>query len=123
MRPRKKIYLHCRDKTRRGVLSFVLRTWHFCVITELPEGSVPDVALIVNDRDAYDLVLKLDRDFPEVRILILIKRRGLTAFDDKTGAVMLDDQVPMIGLREHVQTAAARKRGPKHFQIVPREAA
>ena len=35
MRPRKKVYLHCQNKTRCAVLSCVLQTWGFRVITDL----------------------------------------------------------------------------------------
>jgi hypothetical protein len=115
MRPAKKVYLHCQNKTRRAVLSCVLQTWDFRVITDLPEGTDPEVALIVHDKDAGKEAADLDRDHPDTRILILIKRDRFLDFDDRTGALMLDDKLPMIELREHIRTAAARKRGPKRF--------
>jgi hypothetical protein len=122
MRPGKKVYLHCQNKTRRAVLSCVLQTWDFRVITDLPEGTDPEVALIVHDKDAGKEIADLDREHPDTRILILIKRERLLEFDDQTGALMLDDKLPMIELREHIQTAAARKRGPRRFHLVAREA-
>ena len=60
-------------------------------------------------------LLPLDREHPDTRILMLIKRERLLEFDDQTGALMLDDKLPMIELREHIRTAAARKRGPRRF--------
>jgi hypothetical protein len=115
MRPRKKVYLHCQDRTRRAVLSCVLQTWDFRVITELPDATDPEVALILHDKDTHKEVAGLDRDHPDTRILILIKRERFLEFDDQVGALMLDDKLPMIELREHIRTAAARKRGPKRF--------
>jgi hypothetical protein len=115
MRPGKRVYLHCQNKTRRAVLSCVLQTWDFRVTTELPEGADPEVALIVHDKDAGKEAADLDRKHPDTRILILIKRERLPEFNDQTGALMLDDRLPMIELREHIRTAAARKRGPKRF--------
>lgn len=115
MRPGKKVYLHCQDKTRRAVLSCVLQTWDFRVTTDLHEGIDPEVALIVHSKDAREEAAHLDRKHPDTRILILIKRERLLEFDDQTGALMLDDKLPMIELREHIRTAAARKRGPKRF--------
>jgi hypothetical protein len=122
MRPGKKVYLHCQNKTRRAVLSCVLQTWDFRVTTELPEGAGPEVALIVHDKDTPEEITGLDRDHPDTRILILIKRERFLEFDDQTGALLLDDQLPMIELREHIRTAAAKKRGPKRFHLVAREA-
>ena len=122
MRPGKKVYLHCQDKTRRAVLSCVLQTWDFRVITDLHEGTNPEVALIVHGKDAREEVADLDRDHPDTRILILIKRERLLEFDDQIGVLMLDDKLPMIELREHIRTAAARKRGPKRFHLVAKEA-
>ena len=123
MRPHKTIYLYCQDEVRRSVVRLVLKTWGFCVITDLSLGAIPDVALIVNDQDAYDLVQQLDRDHPELRIVVLIKRRHLLKFDVTIGALMLDDKAPMIELREHIRTGAARKRGPKLCRVVAQEAA
>jgi hypothetical protein len=122
MRPRKKVYLHCQNKTRSAVLSCVLETWGFRVITDLPHGADPEVALIVHDKDAMNEVAAFDREHPDTRILILIKRERLLEFDDQTGALMLDDKLPMIELREHIRTAAARKRGPRRFHQVASEA-
>jgi hypothetical protein len=121
MRPGKKVYLHCQNKTRRAVLSCVLQTWDFRVITDLPEGTDPEVALIVHDKDTREEVADLDRKHPDTRILILIKREQLLEFDDQTGALMLDDKLPMIDLREHIRTAAARKRGPRRFDPLASE--
>jgi hypothetical protein len=121
MRPRKKVYLHCENKTRHAVLSCVLETWGFRVITGLPHGADPEVALIVHDQDAMKEVATLDREHPDTRILILIQHERLLKFDDQTGALMLDDKLPMIELREHIRTAAARKRGPRRFHQLASE--
>jgi hypothetical protein len=94
MRPGKKVYLHCHNKTRRAVLSCVLQTWDFRVITDLPLGTDPEVALIVHDSDTPREVAGLDRDHPDTRILILIKRERFLEFDDQTGALILDASCP-----------------------------
>ena len=122
MRPRKKVYLHCDNKIRCAVLSCVLETWGFRVITGLPHDLDPEVALVVHDQDAMKEVAALDREPPDTRILILIQRDRLFEFDDQTGALLLDDKLPMIELREHIRTAAARKRGPRRFHQLASEA-
>jgi hypothetical protein len=122
MRPRKKVYLHCQNRTRCAVLSCVLKTWGFRVITGLPHGADPEAALIVHDQDAVKEVATLDREHPDTRILILIQQGRHLEFDDQTGAPMLDDQLPMIELREHIRTAAARKRGPRRFHQLAADA-
>jgi hypothetical protein len=120
MRPGKTIYLCCQDEDRRGVLSYVLFCQRFRVTTEVSEKT--DVALIVDDKQAYAHAVRLGSQYPELPVLVLTDSSARANFDHLSNASTLEDKVPMIELREHLRMAAVRKHGPKPVHVPTQEA-
>jgi hypothetical protein len=131
MRPRKKILIFCADKGELSVLCFVVRVRYYfqpvgCSRMEelkqiAMQSALPDACVIVHlgRQDSNRVGKWLASYCPEIPILTVLPSLLRRRVD--YSATMVMTNCVMADVLERVRVLAARKRGPRRFEVQPVE--